>query len=174
MFAARVDQENAIHARQTAAASKPLNQGILGAKTPGKLAPKTPHKVPLNDENEADKYGGKGTGKKGLGGKQQGGKIEKNLFQTPAPRGDRPALGFKTTNLRATSFQTPAPKTLGPSPLKTVRRTGGKAKLQIHKEVKEAEPEIDWANEEIQYIPPRPIRELLNASQSRVETNRGT
>jgi hypothetical protein len=165
MFASRIDQENAIHARQTAAAAKPLNQGVLGAKTPGKLAPKTPHKVPLNDENEADKYG-KGTSKKGLGGKQQGGKIEKNLFQTPAPR-ERPALGFKTTNARATSFQTPAPKTLGPSPLKTARRTGGKAKLQIHQEVKEAEPDIDWANEEIQYIPPRPIRKSSQSSPSK-------
>ena len=73
-----------MHARQMAAAAKPLNQSVHG-KTPGKLAPKTPGKVPLNDENEVEKFG-KGTNKKGggLGGKQQGGKIEKNLFQTPA------------------------------------------------------------------------------------------
>ena len=78
MLAARIDQENAIHARQQAAAAKPLNQGAKGLapKTPGNRAPKTPGKIPLNDENEADKFGGKG--------KQQGGKAEKNLFQTPA------------------------------------------------------------------------------------------
>jgi hypothetical protein len=88
MLAARVDQENAVHARQTAAAAKPLNQGVKGfaPKTPGNRAPKTPFKVALNDENEVDKFGkgGFGTNGKGLGGKQQGGKVEKNLFQTPA------------------------------------------------------------------------------------------
>ena len=76
---------------------------------------------------------------------------------------DRPALGFKTTNAKATAFQTPAPKkTAGPSPEKTQKRTVGRAsRIQIHQEIKqaEAEPEIDWANEEIQYIPPRPTRE---------------
>jgi hypothetical protein len=77
MFAARIDQENAVHARQTAAAAKPLNQGV------GSRVPKTPGKLPLNDENEVEKFG-KGTVGKGLGGKQQGGKAEKSLFQTPA------------------------------------------------------------------------------------------
>ena len=39
--------------QQAAAAAKPLNQGLRGfnAKTPGHKAPKTPFKVPLNDEN---------------------------------------------------------------------------------------------------------------------------
>lgn len=84
MFAARADQENAVHARQTAAAAKPLNQGVQGltAKTPGNRAPKTPFKLPLNDENELNKFE-KSNGK-GLGGKKLGGKVEKNLFQTPA------------------------------------------------------------------------------------------
>jgi hypothetical protein len=88
MLAARADQENAVHARQTAAAAKPLNQGVQGltAKTPGNRAPKTPFKIALNDENEVDRFGkgGIGTHGKGAAGKQQGGKLKKNLFQTPA------------------------------------------------------------------------------------------
>ncbi|KIW03351.1 uncharacterized protein PV09_05559 [Verruconis gallopava] len=159
MLAARADQENAVHARQTAAAAKPLNQGVQGfsAKTPGNRAPKTPFKVALNDENRVEVFGKSalGTNGKNLGGKQQLGKADKNLFQTPAPR-DRPALGFKTTNAKANAFQTPAPKNFGPSPEKTQRRTVGRSRIQIHKEVKEAGQEIDWSNEEIQYIPPRP------------------
>jgi hypothetical protein len=53
MLAAHIDQENLVHGQQTAAAAKPLNQGAKGyaAKTPGRKAPKTPFKVPLNDEN---------------------------------------------------------------------------------------------------------------------------
>lgn len=66
MFAARADQENAVHAHQQAAAAKPLNQGIKGlaAKTPGNRAPKTPFKIPLNDENStsASKTNGKEKG----------------------------------------------------------------------------------------------------------------
>jgi len=62
MLASR-DQENFIHARQTAAAAKPVNQGIraLQPKTPGNNAPKTPFKVPLNDENHPLALGGKNT-----------------------------------------------------------------------------------------------------------------
>lgn len=89
MFAARADQENAVHQHQTAAAAKPLNQGIKGlaAKTPGNRAPKTPFKIPLNDENSNFQDGmsvlktnGKGQEKGGLAGKKQ----DKNAFVTPA------------------------------------------------------------------------------------------
>ena len=91
MLAAR-DQENLIHGHQTAAASKPLNQGVrqLAPKTPGK-APKTPFKIPLNDENNA---GGLGVGKGGLKtqskgneniipGAMKGGMGDKSAFVTP-------------------------------------------------------------------------------------------
>jgi len=87
MLAARADQENAVHAHQTAAAAKPLNQGIRGlaAKTPGNRVPKTPFKVQLNDENtafQAGKTNGKGQ-EKGLTLKK-GGQLDKSAFVTPA------------------------------------------------------------------------------------------
>lgn len=90
MLAAR-DQENLVHAHQTVGASKPLNQGArqLAPKTPGNKVPKTPFKIPLNDEN-----GGIGGGKavlktNGKGnenmvtGMKKGGQGEKNAFVTP-------------------------------------------------------------------------------------------
>lgn len=78
MLAAR-DQENLVHGRQTAAASKPLNQGVrqLQPKTPGNKAPKTPFKIPLNDENANNGLGPvKGTAKATGAGK--------NAFVTPS------------------------------------------------------------------------------------------
>jgi hypothetical protein len=87
MLAAR-DQENLVHGHQQVAASKPLNQGTRGLqpKTPGNKYPKTPLKVPLNDENALTGFGGK-TGKgKGLENLVIGGKkatFDKNAFVTP-------------------------------------------------------------------------------------------
>lgn len=80
MFAAR-EQENLVHGHQAAAAAKPLNQGSrqLAPKTPGNKVPKTPFKVPLNDENDD---GGFGAGKAGL--KNNGG--AKNALITPMGR----------------------------------------------------------------------------------------
>ena len=138
MLAAR-DQENLVHGHQSAAASKPLNQGTkqLLPKTPRNKVPKTPFKVPLNDENGPPKFGG---GKKGLysNGKgnenvttvqKKGALGDKNAFITPSgtraqlplektkaepdesligPR-NRAPLGLKTTNARTKAFQTPAP-----------------------------------------------------------------
>jgi hypothetical protein len=88
MFASRVNNENAIYEQQTTAAAKPLNQGVKGLapKTPGNKGPKTPFKVPLNDEN-ATQVGGK-TGGKGkqaaLFGEGKSGKVESSAFITPA------------------------------------------------------------------------------------------
>ena len=78
MLAAR-DQENLVHGHQTVAASKPLNQGTRGLqpKTPGNKYPKTPLKIPLNDENAPGGFGGKSGKGKGL---ETGGK---NAFVTP-------------------------------------------------------------------------------------------
>ena len=93
MLAAR-DQENLVHGHQAAAAAKPLNQGArqLPPKTPGNKAPKTPFKIPLNDENGIF---GNGAGPKttfrinGKGnenlmtGTKTGGLGDKNAFFTP-------------------------------------------------------------------------------------------
>ena len=87
-FIALRDQENFVDCHQTAAAAKPQNQGArqLQPKTPGHQAPKTPFKIPLNDENAAHgnktrKVGGKGdenhaTGRKGM-------LQDKSAFVTP-------------------------------------------------------------------------------------------
>ncbi len=88
MFASRVNQENAIHEQQTAAAAKPLNQGVKGLapKTPGNKAPKSPFKVSLNDENAAlpaVKTGGKGK-QDGLFGEGKSTKVDRTAFLTPA------------------------------------------------------------------------------------------
>ncbi|MCJ1366654.1 hypothetical protein MMC16_005784 [Acarospora aff. strigata] len=117
MLAAR-DQENLAHGHHTAAALKPLNQGTkqLAPKTPGNKAPKTPFKLPLNDENGPAGFGaGKGVlgvnakGNDGLmtGGKK-GGARDRNAFVTPMGPRNRAPLGLKTTNARAKAFQTPA------------------------------------------------------------------
>lgn len=93
MFATHNDQENFVHGHQQVAASKPLNQGTRGAppKTPGNKYPKTPLRVPLNDENAPTGYGGGGKSvlgtKKGNENLMTGGKkgttFDKNAFVTP-------------------------------------------------------------------------------------------
>lgn len=102
MFAAR-DQENLVHAHQTTAAGKPLNQGIraLHPKTPG--ATKTPFRRAPNDENKPLTLKGQKTGLR-----DGPSKLEKNAFATPAP--NRAPLGFKTTNAKGNAFKTPAPQ----------------------------------------------------------------
>lgn len=92
MLAAR-DQENLVHGHQTAAAAKPLNQSSkqLQPKTPGNKVPKSPFKVPLNDENGPSRFGpgktalkvnGRGNENFMTGGKK-GGLGDKNAFITP-------------------------------------------------------------------------------------------
>jgi hypothetical protein len=72
------DQENLVHARQTTAAGKPLNQGIraLHPKTPGNL--KTPFRPAKNDENATLAF----KGQQGLV-KDGPSKLDKNAFATP-------------------------------------------------------------------------------------------
>jgi hypothetical protein len=65
------DQENLAQRFQAGAAGKSLNAGLKGANK----APKTPFKVPLNDENDVQK-GGKSALKTGL--------KNTNAFVTPA------------------------------------------------------------------------------------------
>ncbi|KAH0548128.1 hypothetical protein GP486_008144, partial [Trichoglossum hirsutum] len=112
MLAVR-DQENLVHNRQTAAASKPLNQGVkhVAPKTPGARAPKTPFKVPLNDENAAGRGGVKSVMKtvnKANENLMSGGVPgDRTAFITPLGPRNRAPLGLKTTNAKAKAFQTP-------------------------------------------------------------------
>jgi len=88
MLAAR-DQENLVHGHHQVAASKPLNQGTRGLqpKTPGNKYPKTPLKIPLNDENAPTGFGGKSGKGKGtenfMTGGKKGAAFDKNAFVTP-------------------------------------------------------------------------------------------
>ncbi|EZF11985.1 hypothetical protein H112_06905 [Trichophyton rubrum D6] len=169
-------QENLVNAHQTAAASKPLNQGMrhLLPKTPGKLPPKTPFRLPLQDENRPLTFGkglGPGIGKsvvlKGqdenaaLQGKEKG--AEKNTLATPAGM-TRAPLGMKTTNAKARAFQTPAPT----MPIGTIKQRS--AKRGSTRKVKKAAPlpeqttqertvaveEEEEPEREIEYMPPKP------------------
>lgn len=87
------DQENLFHGHQATAAGKPLNNGVrqLPPKTPSNKPFKTPLKLPLNDENGANPFGGGKTGGKTMGQKNEnllaggkpGGLVGKNAFVTP-------------------------------------------------------------------------------------------
>ncbi|TKA46701.1 hypothetical protein B0A55_12916 [Friedmanniomyces simplex] len=160
MFAARNHNENAIYEQQTAAAAKPLNQGVKGLapKTPGNKAPKTPFKVPLNDENAAFrnvKTGGKAKDG-GLFAQGKGGKVDQSAFVTPAGPRTRAPLGNKTTNAKATLLQTPAGTTSKPSANKPTSPHLRRGKVKIH--TAESDP-LENADEEreIEYMPPREV-----------------
>ncbi|KAK1030286.1 hypothetical protein LTS16_019041, partial [Friedmanniomyces endolithicus] len=159
MFATRNHNENAIYEQQTAAAAKPLNQGVKGLapKTPGYKAPKTPFKGPSNDENAA--FGNGKTGGKakdgGLFGQGKGGKVDQSAFVTPAGPRTRAPLGNKTTNAKATLLQTPAGTTTKPSAQPTSPRLR-RGKVKIHTALSDP---LDNGNEEreIEYMAPRGV-----------------
>ncbi|KAE8349133.1 hypothetical protein BDV28DRAFT_141888 [Aspergillus coremiiformis] len=153
------DQENIVHTHQTVAASKPLNQ--LQPKTPGPRAPKTPFKVPLNNENDPLAFGKKTV----KGTVKQNGNTKlsvKDAFVTPmADTRQRAPLGMKTTNAKARGLQTPAP----PGGTVKPEKTGKRASTQ---RVKKFAPLVDQSNVEvhdrpadddvpdIEYMPPKP------------------
>ncbi|KAK8158870.1 hypothetical protein BKA80DRAFT_311743 [Phyllosticta citrichinensis] len=167
MFAAHQDQENLAAAHRNAAAAKPLNQGIkayAGAKTPANKPPKTPFKVPLNDENGATKAGKNllRTGAKGgenhlvPTGKKLGAPADNSAFVTPAGPRNRAPLGMKTTNARAKAFVTPAPKTVEPGSAKTGARNSAprlqRSKVKVH----QASPQAHASQHEerdVEYMP---------------------
>lgn len=92
ILAAANDQENFVHNLQAQAAGKPLNAGLKGfhAKTPGNKAPKTPFKVPLNDENAVGRAGKSVLKTNGKGNEnllmtvKKDGRLDQNVFVTPA------------------------------------------------------------------------------------------
>ena len=167
MLAAR-DQENLVHARQAAGAAKPLNQGTRYAppKTPGNKAPKTPFKLPLNDENgNAGFAAGKGAFKTiGKGNEnavtgKKGGLAVQNAFVTPVAQKSRAPLGMKTTNAKTKGLQTPAPVKedgLGKKTQKSVSARKAKPRVS-HAEMTKVEVLGDNELEErdIEYMPPK-------------------
>ncbi|CAJ2507877.1 Uu.00g090630.m01.CDS01 [Anthostomella pinea] len=158
MLAAR-DQENRVLNRQQA------------AKPPGARYPKTPLKVPLNDENATHAVGG---AKSILGGRTQGNENamtskggkggDKSNFVTPMQGRARAVLGDKTTNAKGKALQTGNAK----STVREIEKTQTKApntvrpkqkqpqteshKLQVHAE--ETGPLTE--EEEVEYCPPSP------------------
>jgi hypothetical protein len=153
------DQENIIHAHQTAAAGKPLNQNIraLHPKTVGTL--KTPFRLAKNDENlPVTIKGQKTVGKDGLS------KLDKTSFATPLAPRNRPPLGAKTANAKA--FQTPAPLTAKPGRtlqvLSANTRRSNKSKITIassepvQSDVLTKQPEAD-DEPDFGYAPPPPV-----------------
>ncbi|KAE9363018.1 hypothetical protein N431DRAFT_390543 [Stipitochalara longipes BDJ] len=164
MLAAR-DQENLVHGHHQAAASKPLNQGARGGlqpKTPGNKYPKTPLKIPLNDENAPTGFGKsiKGKGLENLVTGKKSATFDKNAFVTPMGPRTRAPLGMKTTNAKTKVFQTPGPalekeiektqpkQTSTRKPKKVIHADS--VKLEVHGD------ESPLAEREVEYCPPRP------------------
>ncbi|CAN9380450.1 unnamed protein product [Alternaria alternata] len=150
------DQENAVRHLHAAAAGKSLNAGLKGfnAKTPGNKAPKTPFKIPLNDENAVGRAGNtKGKGND-LFTTKTGGKIDSNAFITPAGPRTRAPLGMKTTNAKSRAFATPAPLSSAGKTQKLSPRMR-RPKVKIHQPEVAQEDEDDVP--EIEYMPPKEI-----------------
>jgi hypothetical protein len=183
MLAAR-DQENLVHGLHQAAASKPLNQSTRGLqpKTPGNKYPKTPLKIPLNDENAPTAIGKsmKGKGLENLMTGKKSTTFDQNAFVTPmgtryqalpgvdsmakanevaGPR-TRAPLGMKTTNAKTKAFQTP-----GLALEKEIEKTQPKQtstrrpKKVIHADAVKLEvhgDESPLAERDVEYCPPKP------------------
>ncbi|KAL1839349.1 hypothetical protein VTJ49DRAFT_1617 [Mycothermus thermophilus] len=166
MLAAHHDQENR-YALQANAAKQQLQ-----AKTPGARYPKTPLKVPLNDENAARGFngksvlGGKGNNENALTVGKGGnglGKSGKMTMVTPAAPTVRAPLGNKTTNAKAKSaFQTPGVKPVDRDLEKTAIRPSSNRRLKQaapHMEGPKLEVHSDKTpleDEEVEYAPPKP------------------
>ncbi|OIW29969.1 hypothetical protein CONLIGDRAFT_680765 [Coniochaeta ligniaria NRRL 30616] len=170
MLAAHKDQENLAFSHQAGAVAKQQQQSqgfrTLQPKTPGARYPKTPLKIPLNDENATHGLGGKSV----LRPKNNNenittiGKGGKSNFVTPLePRTNRAPLGNKTTNAKARTGQAAGVKEIvnklektqvKPTTVKPLRHGTvnlESSKLGVH---------VDKANpleeeEDIEYAPPR-------------------
>lgn len=146
MFATRNDIENAIYEQQTAAAAKPLNQGVKG------LAPRTPGKTPFK---------GKGSDENAFfvpaktGGKVKAGKGDLSAFITPAGPRTRAPLGAKTTNAKAAHLLSPA--NAAPSTTKPTSPRLRRAKVKIHTATSNPLNADEDDGPEIEYMPPREV-----------------
>ncbi|KAH7033318.1 uncharacterized protein B0I36DRAFT_348390 [Microdochium trichocladiopsis] len=163
MFAAR-DQENLAFHRQNNAAMKQLQ------KTPGAQYPKTPIRVPLNDENAAHAI----KGAKSIAGPRNGNEnvltskankgLNKSQFMTPMEPRSRAVLGDKTTNAKAKGLQSVNVK----GAVRQIEQTASKPpatarpkqkqpqaetqRLQVH-----TEADDPLSEDEPEYCPPRPV-----------------
>ncbi|KAL2146572.1 hypothetical protein VTI28DRAFT_3463 [Corynascus sepedonium] len=167
MLAAHHDQEN-VYTHQAGASKQQLQ-----AKTPGARYPKTPLKVPLNDENANHGLNGKsvlrGKGNnentltvgKGTDALGKSGKL--GMVTPAAPRTGRAPLGNKTTNAKArATHQTPGVKPVARDLEKTAIKPttilkskpsapqAETSKLEVHNDKNPLE------EEEIEYAPPKP------------------
>ncbi|KAK3997495.1 hypothetical protein QBC44DRAFT_279552 [Cladorrhinum sp. PSN332] len=158
MLAAHRDQEN-VYIHQAGNSKQQ-------AKTPGARFPKTPLKVPLNDENVNHGFGGKSVfqtkGNKennltvGKGGNGLG-KSGKQALMTPAaPQTARAPLGNKTTNAKARTGQNTngGKETVKPTPARRLKQAAPQneaPKLEVRTDKNPLAEE-----EEIEYAPPRP------------------
>lgn len=168
MFATRSDQENLVHNHQQAAAAKPLNQGLKSHASKSQ-APKTPFRIPLNDENavgagkSALKTNGKG--KEAAGGgftlKKSDNNGERNAFVTPAGPRNRAPLGMKTTNAKGIAFQTPAPVVIDNKVERSVQKAISprlrRAKVKVHQAEAVTEDVDDDSGPEIEHVPPKEV-----------------
>ncbi|KAL4788236.1 hypothetical protein BJX76DRAFT_316719 [Aspergillus varians] len=157
------DQENLVHAHQTVAASKPLNQSTkqLQPRTPGNRAPKTPFKVPLKDENDPLAFGKKTV--KTIGKQNENARPSvKDAFVTPM--GDarhRAPLGMKTTNAKAKGLQTPAAPAGTIKPEKTTKKGSTQRVKKFSPFIEQPQAEVHVqppqdAVPDIEYMPPKP------------------
>ncbi|GFF73615.1 hypothetical protein IFM53868_01115 [Aspergillus udagawae] len=155
------DQENLVHTHQTVAAAKPLNHGVkqLQPRTPGARAPKTPFKVPLNDENDPLAFGKKTV--KAAGKQKENTKPAKDAFVTPLEARNRAPLGMKTTNAKAKGLQTPAAPAGTIKPEKTNKRTSTQKIRKFSPLVDQPKIEVQGEDTQddvpdIEYMPPKP------------------
>ncbi|GJC82170.1 hypothetical protein ColLi_05008 [Colletotrichum liriopes] len=149
--------ENAVNAAQAARLAPGKAQ--LAPKTPGARYPKTPLKVPLNDENAV------GGAKTALAPKSSGniqGTAKKQNLVTPSETRARAPLGNKTTNAKARSTQNAGGKDLEktqtkPTTTKKLKQRSpsiGPLKLEVRNDQSGPAEEPD-----VEYAPP-PSKEL--------------
>ncbi|KAK8101536.1 uncharacterized protein PG998_007051 [Apiospora kogelbergensis] len=168
MLVAR-DQENLVAHHHNGAALKQQQAN----RPAGSRYPKTPVKIPLNDENASHVLGGAksilGNGNRTKGnenvmGTSKGLKgVDRSNFVTPCEPRVRPALGNKTTNAKAKGPQAANAKTviqdIEKSQIKapgTIRPKQKQPQSEIQKLQVHAEVEDNLSDEEPEYCPPKP------------------
>ncbi|KAF6827410.1 hypothetical protein CPLU01_09086 [Colletotrichum plurivorum] len=158
-----IRDENAVNAAQAArlAPGKPQ----MAPKTPGARYPKTPLKVPLNDENAVGAGKTALTLKSNAKGTIQGTAKKQNLI-TPSETRARAPLGNKTTNAKARStqhtgvkdivkeFEKTQTKPTATKKLKQRSPSAGPLRLEVRNDQAGPAEEPD-----VEYAPP-PVKEL--------------